>query len=202
MLTRSFYYWKTKSEELGYDVFLNVHDGVLYTHADLQVFEDAEVAHRREWKTPPSFSDLLRTYPTAKAVMKREVKKRIDEAKVQIECCEIDGTSPAPYQEELKKLSFQLAYLTEDGAITKAGLTREEIEFAKQTPISTFMKVGANHKVPCLYHTDKTPSMHIYNTNRFYCHSCHKSGSVADVVMVLYSLTFFEACKRILGKHK
>lgn len=200
MQTRSFYYWKTKSDELGYDVFLNVHNGTLYTHADLHILEDAEVAHRREWKTPPSFSDLLRTYPTAKAVMKREVKKRIDEAKVQIDCCEIDNINSTPYQEELKKLSFQLAYLTEDGAITKAGLTREDIELAKQTPISNFLKIGVNGKTGCIYHSEKTPSMHIYNTNRFYCYSCTKSGSIVDVVMALYSLTFFEACKRILGK--
>lgn len=200
ILQRINYYWKTKSEELGYDVFLNVNTGELNTHADLQILEDAEIAHRREWKTPPSFSDLLRTYPTAKAVMKREVKRAIDEAKVQIECCEIDGTSPVPYQEELKKLSFQLAYLTEDGAITKAGLTREEIEFAKQTPVKTFVQVNAMSKTKCLFHADKTASMHVYNTNRFYCFGCHKSGSVVDVVMVLYSLTFFEACKKILGK--
>lgn len=199
-MNRTNYYWKTKSEELGYDVFLNIHTGELNTHADLQILEDAEIAHRREWKTPPSFSDLLRTYPTAKAVMKREVKKRMVDMEQEIAICEIDDTDPTPYREELKKLSFQLAYLTEGEKISKAGLTREEIEFAKQTPIRTFVPVNGMSKTKCLFHADKTASMHIYNTNRFYCFGCSKSGSIIDVVMVLYSLTFFEACKRILGK--
>lgn len=35
-------------------------------------------------------------------------------------------------------------------------------------------------KIPCLWHEDKTPSLHIYD-NGYYCFSCLKSGPLSDL---------------------
>lgn len=197
---RIFYYWKTKSDELGYDVFLSVLDGMLYTHDDLQLFEDMEIEHREEMSKVPSFAQLMADYPTAKTYVKQHTKDLMDSLKIKIEQGIMRDRDTTQMEAELKKLSFQYAYLTENEKITKAGLTREEIELAKETPIRNFIKLDHNGKAKCIFHTDRTASMHVYNTNRFYCFGCNKSGSVADIVMQLYSLDFLTAIKKILGK--
>lgn len=72
-----------------------------------------------------------------------------------------------------------------------------DIERAKQTKISTLVKVPSSKKVLCLFHTDKVPSMHIYETT-YHCFSCGAHGSVIDIVMKLYGLKFIDAVKRLL----
>lgn len=199
-MTRSFYYWKAKSDELGYDVFLGVFDGQLYTHNQLQELEDMELEHREEMSKVPSFAQLMSDFPTAKSYVKKQVKWKMDYLKGEIESRIVWGKDVDEDEKELKKLSFQYAYLSDDSKISKFGLTREEIELAKETPISNFLKLDYSGKTKCLFHADKTASMHVYNTNRFYCFGCNKSGSVADVVMQLYGIEFLVAIKRILGK--
>lgn len=200
MNSRVFYYWPSRSQEAGEDLFLSVFDGELYTHADLQVFEDAEIAHREEQQRVPSFAQLMKDYPTARACAKRHIKNRINSLQEKMEIDALYGRDTSYYLAELKKLSFQHAYLTEGDKATKAGLSPEEIEMAKQTPINNFLKVNQMGKAQCIFHADKTASMHVYNNNRFYCFGCQKSGSIADVVMQLYGLEFLPAINRILGK--
>lgn len=50
----------------------------------------------------------------------------------------------------------------------------------------------------CLWHTEKTPSLKVYEGNKgFHCFGCGKSGSVIDLVMQVFGLNFLDACKRI-----
>lgn len=51
----------------------------------------------------------------------------------------------------------------------------------KKIPINSIIKVK-NDKALCLWHNEKTPSMHVYG-DHFYCFSCGKHGDVIDVVM-------------------
>lgn len=197
---RIFYYWKTKSEELGYDVFLSVLDGELYTHDDLQLFEDMELEHRREMEKVPSFAQLMQDYPTAKTVAKRHIKERVEELQNEIEIAALYGRDTKKMYDEIKKLSFQMAYLTDTQKATKAGLSEIDIQHAKEVPISNFLQVNRDKKIKCIFHADKTASLHIYPTNRFYCFGCNKSGSVVDIVMQLYGLDFLTAVKKIIGK--
>ncbi len=37
-----------------------------------------------------------------------------------------------------------------------------------------------NHKLPCPFHEDKTPSLHIYNDGGWRCYSCGRYGDVID----------------------
>ena len=51
-------------------------------------------------------------------------------------------------------------------------------------------KHRARGNVPCPFHSDAKPSMHLYdNTNSFYCFSCKKSGSSIDLFKELMTHT-------------
>lgn len=102
-------------------------------------------------------------------------------------------------QEERKKRIFtlerKLRFLTDKKIAGE--ISDGDIERAKQTKISTIIKVSASKKVLCLFHTDKVPSMHIYETT-YHCFSCGAHGSVIDIVMKLYGLKFIDAVKRLI----
>lgn len=71
-----------------------------------------------------------------------------------------------------------------------------EIERAKEIPIDQFIKVNKAHKAECLWHTEKTPSLHVYRkTNTFYCFGCGKHGDVITLVQKTHNLSFPEAIK-------
>lgn len=53
------------------------------------------------------------------------------------------------------------------------------------------------HKIPCIYHNDKTPSMHIYNSS-FYCFSCQRSGDVIDFVAGIQGIDNKQAIKFLI----
>lgn len=53
------------------------------------------------------------------------------------------------------------------------------------------------HKMPCIYHNDKTPSMHIYNSS-FYCFSCQRSGDVIDFVAGIQGIDNKQAIKFLI----
>lgn len=54
-----------------------------------------------------------------------------------------------------------------------------------------------NGKARCPFHHDRSPSMYVYPGNKgWYCFGCNKGGSVIDLVMGLYNLSFKDAmCK-------
>ena len=95
--------------------------------------------------------------------------------------------------EHLEKKVCLLIYKGKTGVITD-----EDIARAKQTPISTFIKVPQSKKVKCLFHDDKVPSMHIYGTT-YHCFVCEAHGSVVDIVMKLNGTSFLEAVKKMCG---
>ena len=101
------------------------------------------------------------------------------------------------YELELKDLKRKLSFCVPNKKQTTNRISDQDIERAKLVPISTYIKVSASKKVLCLFHTDKVPSMHIYETT-YHCFSCGAHGSVIDIVMKLYGLKFIDAVKRLI----
>lgn len=66
-----------------------------------------------------------------------------------------------------------------------------ELDRAKAYPISSLIKFNRAHKACCLWHNEKTPSMHYYEkNNRVYCFSCGKGADAIDVFMQLNNCSF------------
>lgn len=72
------------------------------------------------------------------------------------------------------------------------GITPESILRAREYPIGTLIKVVQN-KAKCLWHSEKTASLHVYKTNTVHCFGCDKSGDAIDVYMGLKNCSFKEA---------
>lgn len=53
-----------------------------------------------------------------------------------------------------------------------------------------------NKMCSCPFHTDKDPSMKIYDKT-FYCFSCNRTGDLIQFVQYLFNLSFKEAMKKI-----
>jgi hypothetical protein len=69
----------------------------------------------------------------------------------------------------------------------------DAVKQAKSVDIKKVIQVNYNNKALCLWHNEKTPSMHIYEDNHFYCFSCGKHGDVIDIVMEQEKVDFKEA---------
>ncbi len=73
---------------------------------------------------------------------------------------------------------------------------------AKSVPIPTFIKFNRDNTACCIWHNEKTPSMHYYEKqNRVKCFGCDKLGDVIDVVQQLQRVGLKEAVKIILQSH-
>lgn len=77
------------------------------------------------------------------------------------------------------------------------GITDQDIARARELPIADMVKVRA-HTTLCLWHDDKTPSMHVYADNHAYCFVCNKRADAIDFWMELKSLDFMTAIKDML----
>lgn len=162
-------------------------------------------------KVEPSIYELLRDYPTASHLIRRNIKTRLNDLKLDLELLRIQISSTSSdiqlgyfealqeeKQAEEKHLRSQLRMLTPrpSGELALA-ITANDIWKAKQTPISTLIKVNRAHKAVCLFHGDKEPSMHIYGTY-YHCFSCGAHGDSISIVMKLHNLPFIEAVKRLI----
>lgn len=75
----------------------------------------------------------------------------------------------------------------------------EDIQKAKSVPITAFVQFRQG-KAPCIWHEERTPSMHLYpETNRVFCYGCNKRADVIDVVMKLENLSMKDAIKKLLS---
>lgn len=75
----------------------------------------------------------------------------------------------------------------------------DEIKQAKSVLIEDVIHVGHDHKALCLWHTERSPSMHIYDDGHFYCFACGKHGDVIDIVMEKEKVDFKGAVKWLNG---
>ncbi len=105
------------------------------------------------------------------------------------------------YEKNIRKLKFEIQYVQNYGkevpeAAPKNGVTDEQIHRAKQTPISSLIKISRQRKAQCIWHDDSNPSMHIYGT-RVYCYPCQKAGDAIDVYMTIANVDFQTAVKAL-----
>lgn len=69
----------------------------------------------------------------------------------------------------------------------------DEIERAKTYPIEQLIQFGKDKKAKCIWHNEKSGSLHLYDTNKVFCFGCSKGGDAIDVYMTLNNATFKEA---------
>ena len=74
-------------------------------------------------------------------------------------------------------------------ATVKAAVT------ARQAAEHYGLKVSRNGMTCCPFHEDKHPSMKV--DERYYCFGCHETGDVIDFTAKLFSLTAYEAAKKL-----
>lgn len=75
-----------------------------------------------------------------------------------------------------------------------------DIARAKSCPITDMLKFNREHKALCIWHNEKTPSLHYYKKNNtVYCFGgCGKAADAIDVYRKLHGSTFGEAVKALL----
>jgi len=84
------------------------------------------------------------------------------------------------YPKPLKKLSFER---------TVGGTN---VERAKSYPIENLLEFK-QRKTNCIWHKEKSPSLHLYKDNHVYCFGCSKGGDAIDVYQTLNNSSFEEA---------
>ena len=69
------------------------------------------------------------------------------------------------------------------------------IDRAKEYPIPNMVQFAANHKALCLWHAEKTPSLHYYHkSNTCYCFGgCGRSFDSIDVYRAIHTCSFTHA---------
>lgn len=98
----------------------------------------------------------------------------------------------------LREFEYSLAVMIYQAADQKQeGVTREEIERARTSPIESMVEVRRGI-AQCISgsHKDKHPSMDVRN-NFCYCYACGWSGDAIAVAMKIYGLNFQDAVRRI-----
>ena len=187
-------------------------------------YQDSLCTH--EYEYPPE-RKLLEIFPEAKKIISQKIKeweerkKKIieEETKPFFEKCNSlkDEFSKAFWKECYAYLAdgfnetmWQLKRLHKLEGLLKApgGGIEKQIHTAKNRPIFELFefervrRAGKNIVARCPFHKDRTPSFYIYDTNSFYCFSCHKGGDSIDFIKALHNLGFREAISYIVGGTK
>lgn len=167
----------------------------MMNHDDLDFYEKLEIDHRSQTKTP-SFFQLMIDFPDAKDYCRKKYSKemKIFEDKKIIAKLERDDLALPSIIEILSVLTSRMAILSVGTPLTN--IKEQNIENARGVCISQILKVGNGNKISCIYHNEKTASMHIYK-NKFYCFGCNKRGDVIDIAMQMYQIPFKEAVEKL-----
>lgn len=73
-----------------------------------------------------------------------------------------------------------------------------DVERAKAIPVTQIMQF-THRKAPCVWHDERTPSMHYYpKTNSVYCFGCGKHGDTIDVYRQIHNCDFKTALNELL----
>ena len=98
----------------------------------------------------------------------------------------------------LNKLEMNLRYKGEALMGNVNTDNTEAIRRAKEYPIGDMIDFNRAGKAKCIFHDDKSPSMHWYkSTNTVRCFSCNRSWDAIDVYMELHKCDFATAVKEL-----
>ena len=108
--------------------------------------------------------------------------------------------SDAPEQYLLKMFVQEIANLKKKPTL-RGDYPANTISSAKSVPITNFLDFNGQSSIACIFHGDRTPSLHYYEkSNKVYCFGCHKSADVLDVIMQLRDCTLSEAISVALDR--
>lgn len=99
----------------------------------------------------------------------------------------------AMYNDRYAEVSRAIKHFT----VKRAEIDGTLLSKAKAVPLPLFLKFPANNSIKCLWHEEKSPSLHYYpNQNRVYCFGgCAKYFDTLDVVQKLHGVGLKEAIK-------
>jgi hypothetical protein len=107
---------------------------------------------------------------------------------------------------ELPELPEERRPSREPGPALRRDDPLRAIEPAVYVEALTGQRVGGDRKVPCPFHDDTSPSLHVYETPEggWYCFSCKRGTSVYDLAAPLWGLAtrgadFLELRRRLRG---
>lgn len=108
----------------------------------------------------------------------------------------------------LKQARYYLSILTprskkdvfdEANAVEQRGVSEAQIAQARAVPIDSFHEFGRNKKGLCVFHNEKSPSMHLFPDNHVHCFSCSQGGDAISVLRAKEEIGFTEAVKKLLS---
>lgn len=86
----------------------------------------------------------------------------------------------------------------ETNAVEQRGVNEGQIAQARSVPIDSFHEFGRNKKGLCVFHKEKTPSMHLFPDNHAYCFSCSRGGDSIAVYRAIHECGFTEAVRALI----
>jgi len=211
------------------DTFEYTRDGktTAITMDEMDFYDKMASEHREqlELELPSTVYELAQTYPEAREYLVGKVAEQ-DESIAKLNKLEKFIKSHRNYrgiknqniryvrltmlEMERDKLIQQVAFNESIIEAIKAGgkkrkprgaLSDTDIQNAKAVPITNYIKFGRDKKACCIWHPEKTGSMHYYpKTNTVNCFGCDKSGDVVDVIQQLHNLDFREAVNFLINK--
>jgi DNA primase len=101
----------------------------------------------------------------------------------------------ATYQ-EIEKVFRNVERTYPGRDIKESEITQAMINRAREYPISEMIDFNRAGFSKCLWHEERTASMHLKN-NRVHCFGCGKNGDAIEVAMKLQGVTFVEAVRRL-----
>ncbi len=95
---------------------------------------------------------------------------------------------------EYKSMEYKIGYWQNpDGKISD-----EDIQRARDYPISDLLEIKKKGNICCPFHDDKHPSASIKN-NRLHCFACNETWDAIDIIIKKEGLNFTEAVKLLIG---
>ncbi len=163
-------------------------------------------------------TEIVATFPNGKATVKRLIREHeafLEEGRqthedtkqffaTKVSMFDVDictklvmsayyGNLVEESEEALTRLR-RLLHLYEPSKAPTSGVTDSDIARAREYPIRELVKVRMN-AAKCLWHDEKTASMHVYPDNHAYCFGCQKRADAIDIAMQTQGLDFVAAVK-------